>query len=397
VTTRLSLPSSLRLTDSELPRISAAPAAPKTQRGRRTALTVALLLSFLVVAWIASSLWVGIALGAVMACTTQEPFRKLTERLGERRRLAAGIVTFLSGLLLAGVAAIVLYVASSQLLAFVEYVQSKLASGSPSEYLGSRVLSALRHIGIDSSDVDARVHQGLAAAMGYATTAAAAIVQATTSALLGLMLALVTMYYVLVDWPRLALRLESVLPLDPRHTRALILEFRDVSRGTLVGTIGTALVQGLLAGISFGIGGAPRAFAYGLLTAIASLLPVIGTGAVWIPVGVAQIMRGHVVGGAFILIWGFCVVMTVTDYLIRPLLIGRSNHAHPLLILISLLGGIEVLGLPGLVVAPILVSLFVAVLRIYEREAADVVGEDEANRAITATSSAGSTGLDKCV
>ena len=60
--------------------------------------------------------------------------------------------------------------------------------------------------------------------------------------------------------------------------------------------------------------------------------------------------------------------MTVTDYVIRPRLVGGKTHGHPLLVLIALLGGIEVLGLPGLIVAPILMSLFVAVLRIYERE-----------------------------
>ena len=166
----------------------------------------------------------------------------------------------------------------------------------------------------------------------------------------------------------MALRLENLLPLDPRHTRALILEFRDIGRGTLVGTIGTAIVQGVLAGVGYGIGGASQIVTFGLLTAIASLLPVVGTAAVWAPIGVYQLVTGHVFGGIFILAWGLCVVMTMTDYVIRPHLVGRKGHGHPLLILIALLGGFEVLGLAGLIVAPILMSLFVAVLRIYERE-----------------------------
>jgi predicted PurR-regulated permease PerM len=371
---RASFPTTLTLTDSELPRIVSAPTAPETRRGRRTALAVLLLLSFLVVAWIASPLWIGIALGAVMAFTTQIPFRKLSERLGDRRKLAAALVTIGSGLLCAGVAAVVFYVASSELLTFIEYARGKLNTPSPSEGLGAGVLGLLHRLGVDPSAVDTRIHRELEDATGYATMAAGKTLAATTGAVLGLMVALATMYYVLIDWTRLALRLESVLPLDPRHTRALILEFRNVGRGTLVGTIGTALVQGALASVGYALGGAPQVATFGLLTAIASLLPVVGTGTIWAPVGVAQILRGHVLGGAFILVWGFCVVMTMTDYVIRPRLIGRSCHAHPLFILIALLGGVEAIGLPGLIVAPILVSLFVAVLSIYEREIASVGG-----------------------
>ena len=67
------------------------------------------------------------------------------------------------------------------------------------------------------------------------------------------------------------------------------------------------------------------------------------------------------------LVWGTLVVMMATDYVIRPRLVGR-RVGHPLLVMFALLGGIEALGLPGLIVAPILMSLFLAVLRIYERE-----------------------------
>ena len=346
---RTSFPSTLTLTDSELPKLVPAPTAPETRRGRRTALAVLLLLSFLVVAWIASPLWIGIALGAVMAFTAQAPFRRLSERLGERRRLAAGLRTLGSGLLCAGVAAVVFYVASGELLAFVEYLRGRLSVGSPSECLGGSVLGFLRRVGVNASALDARIHQRAPGiATGYATTAAAAIVEATTSAVLGLMIALATMYYVLIDWTRLALRLESVLPLDPRHTRALILEFRDVGRGTLVGTIGTALVQGALAGVGYAIGGAHEVATFGLLTAIASLLPIFGTGTIWLPVGIAQIVTGHVFGGVFIVAWGFLVVMTLTDYVIRPRLVGSVLPAAPFFILIALLGGVEAIGLPGI-------------------------------------------------
>jgi predicted PurR-regulated permease PerM len=84
-------------------------------------------------------------------------------------------------------------------------------------------------------------------------------------------------------------------------------------------------------------------------------------------VGAYLILNGEPFAGACVLIWGLLVVTMATDYVIRPRLLGRKV-GHPLLVLFALLGGIEVLGLPGLIVAPILMSFFLAVLRIYERE-----------------------------
>jgi predicted PurR-regulated permease PerM len=91
---------------------------------------------------------------------------------------------------------------------------------------------------------------------------------------------------------------------------------------------------------------------------------------VWVPIGAYWSWNGDVAWGVFVLVWGFLVVSFASDYVIRPRLVGKKGHGHPLLMLVSLVGGIEVMGLAGLIVAPILMSLFVAVLRIYERELA---------------------------
>src|SRR5258708_1153314 len=86
-------PPGLKLSDVELPKVVQTPPAPETRRSYRTALTVLLVACFVVVAWIASPLWVGIAFGIVMAFTMQPTFRTLAARLGERRRLAAALLT----------------------------------------------------------------------------------------------------------------------------------------------------------------------------------------------------------------------------------------------------------------------------------------------------------------
>jgi predicted PurR-regulated permease PerM len=374
-------PSVLR--DSELPApVSATGLAPETRKGRRIALGVVLVFAVLAAAWIASPLWVGLMLGMVMAFTAQPLYRKLLalgERVHRRRTgaredakrhtyLAASLVTLLSFFLAAIVGAVSLYILARELLVIGTLLQQRLAHGSPIDALGPRVLHLLDKLHIDRGHASDRLNELLTLAQGKAVAAAGIVLQTTSGGMLGLLIALITEFYVLVEWPHIAVRLEKVLPLDPRHTRALILEFRDVSRSALVGTIATAVIQGMLAAVGYAIAGVPAPLTWGLFTAMASLLPVVGTFLVWVPIAGYEIWSDRVAWAVFILLWGLLVVSIATDYVIRPRLVGKKGHSHPLLMMVSLIGGIEVMGLAGIIMAPILMSLFLAVLKIYERE-----------------------------
>jgi len=360
---RLSLP----LTDTELPRISIGPVNPETRRWHHIALTGVVILSALTVAWIASPLWVGIALGTMMAFTAQPVYRRISSRIHSRAGSAA-ILTGVTGLASASILTVTIYVITNELFDVAASFQSKIARGSLAELIGERNARLLEHLGFHRAELMDKIRKELGVAVEYATRAIGVILETTTGATLGLIIALMTMYYVLLEWAHIAVRLERLLPLDPRHTRALILEFRDVGRSSFVGTIATALVQGVLAGIGFGIVGVPNAITFALLTALASFIPLVGTAMVWGPVAIYLAATDRLLAGVFITIWGLIVVMAMADYVIRPRLVGSKGGGHPLLMLIALLGGIEVFGLAGLFVGPILMSLFLATLRIYERE-----------------------------
>ncbi|MEO7113993.1 MAG: AI-2E family transporter [Polyangiaceae bacterium] len=360
---RLSLP----LTDTELPRISIGPVNPQTKRWHHIALTILVVFSFMTVAWIASPLWVGIALGTMMAFTAQPIYRKISSRI-HSRAWSAAIITGVTGLASAAILTTTIYVITNELFDVAATFQNKIQRGSLAELIGERNARLLEHLGFHRIEMMDKIKKELGVAVEYATRAVGVILETTTGATLGLIIALMTMYYVLLEWAHIAVRLERLLPLDPRHTRALILEFRDVGRSSFVGTIATALIQGALAGIGFGIVGVPNAITFAMLTALASFVPLIGTAMVWGPVAIYLAATDHVLAAVFVLIWGVIVVMALADYVIRPRLVGSKGGGHPLLMLIALLGGIEVFGLAGLFVGPILMSLFLATLRIYERE-----------------------------
>lgn len=336
---------------------------------QRIALGVLMGLAFLVVAWMAAPLLVGLALGTVMGFTAQPFDKRLTHRLGDRPRLASAVTTLLGGIAMAGGGVLVVWIVANEVAAAIHLVQEVLAPGGPT-IVGPRLAHALSTFGVSREALDERLQGQLGRVANLAAQAAGFLVQASAGLILTIVVALWTMNSVLRDWPRIARHLEHLLPLHPRHTRALVTEFRDVGRRAFVGSVTTAVVQGVLAGIGFAVFGVPQAVTWGALLALLSFVPVIGVPLVWVPAAVWLLTTGHLVRAILLTVWCLLLVMAMNDYVIRPRLVGRRGDggAHPLLMLVALLGGISVFGIAGVIVGPVIVSLFVAAARIYERE-----------------------------
>jgi predicted PurR-regulated permease PerM len=345
------------------------PNAAYVPRTRRWALVAVVVASFAAAAWVAHPLWVAILLGVVMAVSAHHPYQALLRRVGERRRtwVAAGL-TLASGALLTVAGLLVLFTLTNELMKLVTHLDQHQASGSLAGLIGDRPARAIEGLGIDTERVYAWARREIGAAASYIATLAALVVRTTSYAILALVVALMTMYYVLLEGPGLARRIERIAPLEPRHTRALILEAREVGRDAFLGTLATALIQGILAGIGYAVLGVPQPVAWAVATTLASFLPVIGTLVVWVPLSAYLLAFGHPVRAVLLAAWGILIVTSLADYVIRPRIVGARGHGHPLLTLIALLGGIEVFGLAGLIIAPIVMSVFVAAFRLYERE-----------------------------
>ena len=144
-------------------------------------------------------------------------------------------------------------------------------------------------------------------------------------------------------------------------------EFQKVGKEVFVGTMLTGLAQGVLACVGYRIAQVPEAVLLGTVTAICSLVPAVGTLLILVPVGVILIAVGHPIAGIFELLWGVLVVGVLSDYVIRPALVGGRGHVPTLLTFISLFGGVEVFGLLGLIVGPVIAAVSLALLRTYDR------------------------------
>ena len=344
-------------------------AAPYVAKTKRWALVAVVVVSFALAAWVAAPLWVAVLLGVVMATSTHQIFVRLVRAFGERRApWIAAVLTFMSGLFVAVTGALILFTLTNELMKLVDHVSRQEQGGSLAGLVGERGSRAIAELGVDTERLYPWARKELEAAASYAATLAAVVVRTTSYGLLGLVVSLTTMYYVLLEGPKVARRIERIAPLEPRHTRALLREAREVGRTAFIGTIATAVVQGLLAGIGYAALGVPHPVTWAVVTALASFVPVIGTAIVWVPVSGYILMDGHPVRALLLVIYGVVIITSLADYVIRPRIVGSHGHSHPLLTLIALLGGIEVFGLAGLIVAPIVMSVFVAAFRLYERE-----------------------------
>ncbi len=357
-------PAPLQSVDSPKRRSEAAEAPPALRTRYRKALTVALIVAFLGAAWIVAPLYAGVLLGAVMAFTAYPLFGWLVVRRRWQAGPAAAVTTAVGAtLILAGGGAFVVLLIRE----FLSLVRTGEIARLEA-VLAPRLLGILP--GSKAATLSDSAHEQLSRLSTTIAQGAEMALSATTSAVMATVIALFTMYYVTREWPRLSVRLERLLPLDPAHTRALIVEIRVVARTAFVGSIAAGVVQGALAGVGFVMMGVHGAITLAGLSAVASFVPVFGPSLVWVPVAAYLVLSGHLAAAIFTVAWGLGVVMAATDYVIRPRLVGGIHNGHPLLVLLGVLGGIQLLGLMGLIVGPVLLSLFVAILRIYEGDRA---------------------------
>ena len=217
-------------------------------------------------------------------------------------------------------------------------------------------------------DITGRVRQLAEGAALQLTSVVGVVAGATFGAVLTLFFTVMTTFFVLRHWTQLLSQAERMLPLHPMHTRVVLVEFQKVGKEVFIGTMLTGVLQGLLAGVGYAAADLPEIGLLAALTALCSLVPVLGTLLVWVPLGVALLLWGRPAAGIFELLWGALITGVLSDYVIRPRLVGGGGHIPTLLTFIALFGGVEVFGVLGLIIGPVVASVALALLRTYDRE-----------------------------
>jgi len=343
------------------------PRSTPSSPSQRRALGVFALAAVAALVALAAPVSSGLFLGTLLAFSLLGVYERFSLRT-KRPVLAAVVLAFASGLAILGGLFGILYFVVIRGAAAAQRLSESFEPEGTLRKLTQRVEHMTANLPFGPIDLTSRVRGVAAEAASRLAQWIGAIAGATLGGGLTLFFTIMTTYFVLRHWTELLARSERLLPLHPKHTRVVMSEFQLVGKEVFVGTMLTGLAQGLLAGVGYAVAGVPEAALLATVTAICSLVPAVGTLLVWVPVGVALIAAGHPVAGIFELTWGALVVVVMSDYVIRPSLVGGHGHVPTLLTFISLFGGVEVFGLLGLIVGPVIASVALALLRTYDRE-----------------------------
>lgn len=196
---------------------------------------------------------------------------------------------------------------------------------------------------------------------------ALSIIGTAARRVLSLLFAFVGLYYLLVRpgdaWRAVA----PLIPFSPERTEHLRERFQAVTWSTVVGTGLNAVVQGILISIAFAAAGVPNAAFWGAVTAVLSVLPLVGSGLVWAPAALSLFLSGRPAAAIAILVWGLVVVANVDNFL-RPMVYRRYASMHPMATLVGAVIGVEYFGMVGLVLGPLAIQYFFELIAMYREE-----------------------------
>jgi predicted PurR-regulated permease PerM len=168
-----------------------------------------------------------------------------------------------------------------------------------------------------------------------------------------------------VDGHRLVSFITNLSPLPDDQDQKLLNKFKDIARAVLLGNGLGGLIQGTLGGIVFAVFGLKSPFLWGVIMALLAFLPIVGIGAVLIPAAVYLFVKERVAAGIFFVVF-YLVVSGGIEYFFKPRLVGQRMQMHTLLIFFSIIGGLKLFGILGIIYGPLVVTAFLTLADIYQ-------------------------------
>jgi predicted PurR-regulated permease PerM len=264
--------------------------------------------------------------------------------------------------------------AGTELIKAARYLNGRSTQeGGAANYLGNAQQSVLhwlgRYVDVEALRLEDTLSNLPSLASKFLLAAGTGLVAGLAGFAGDAILTFLILFFVFRDGPTASHSVTAMLPLSAEQATRLLSGIRDSIVANLYGIVAVGFAQGLLTGIACAVLRVPSAMLLGLAAAVCSLVPIVGTMLVWLPSAIYLMVTGHLWQGIALILWGALVVGTV-DNIIRPLVIGSKVELHPLLLLFSLLGGLQVFGFIGIFVGPVVISVIAALIKILREELA---------------------------
>ncbi|MEQ1565045.1 MAG: AI-2E family transporter [Myxococcota bacterium] len=192
-------------------------------------------------------------------------------------------------------------------------------------------------------------------------------VQMLAAASIHLVVGLATMLVLYLQAPALLAAVRRTHWLPQEYLDRLFEVFGQFSRSVILGMLATTIGQGLVAALGFWLFGAPRVALLGMLTAVLSQVPFVGSAVVWVPASIGLALDGHGWRAAGLAVWSLVLTGSV-DNVLKPLVYQQGTRVYPPLVLLSLLAGMTTFGPSGVLVGPLLLVLFMTLWTLYDRD-----------------------------
>ena len=188
----------------------------------------------------------------------------------------------------------------------------------------------------------------------------------TITTIFMVVISLIGSFYFFKDGREFLRILIKISPLPDREDEIILSRLAKATRSVATGVVLVSIIQGVLAALGFTIFGIDRAVLWGAVAAILSMIPGVGTIAIMIPGIIYLFMTSTLFSAIGLTIWTVVVIILI-DNMLGPYLMSRGNNLHPFIILVSVLGGISAFGPIGFIIGPVIVTLFMVLLEIYNQ------------------------------
>jgi predicted PurR-regulated permease PerM len=214
-----------------------------------------------------------------------------------------------------------------------------------------------------AQEVIARVTESMGGLAARVAAQAGGVLKNVASFLFSLVITLFVLFFFLRDGAAVRRVVDRTLPFPPAQRRHLIEQTQDLVSASVIATLVIAVIQGSLGGVAFALLGLRSPVVWGVVMGVASFIPFVGTGLVWLPAALWLLATGHVLQGVVLL--GVGALISNVDNVVRPLLLSGKSTMNGLLVFLSLMGGVSAFGFIGIVLGPLVAATVVALLDTY--------------------------------
>lgn len=329
------------------------------------------LISFSLLGWLLSPFFPIIVLGAVVAGAFHPFYRLLTAY----EKLSPGLASFLTCLLvfLILLVPIVFFVGVLAQEAYELILLAKspaLSSFINTHFTNSALLDRINpllanfDIAITGEELNKTISD-IGRAVGlFLYDQARAIASNTLSFLASIFLMLLVIFFLLIDGPKLVQFLIDLSPLPEEQDNQIIGKFNDMAGAILVGNGLCGAIQGFAGGVIFWLFGLQSAFLWGVIMSLLAFLPIIGIGAVFIPTVIFLFLKGRIAASLFFLVF-YLLLSGGVEYILKPKMVGKRVQMHTLVVFLSIIGGLKVFGILGIIYGPLIATAFLTLTNIY--------------------------------